>query len=99
MGREVFYMRRKKPPDPFSGYVPAFAAQRIHQLHRPFDELGRLVDFLDRLAAVRMSDDEAIAACGAIAADFVAEFLSVPIEEPNHDQVAYTERVAMDSIG
>src|SRR5438132_11205195 len=63
---------------------PAVAAQRVHQLHRPLDELGRLVDLLDRLAPVRTRDNHAVAAVGAVVADFITELLAVLVEEPDH---------------
>src|SRR5262245_1501848 len=43
-----------------SGDFPTVAAQRIHQLDRPLDELGRLVDLFHRLTAVRARDDHAV---------------------------------------
>src|SRR5206468_1742795 len=67
-----------------SGDFPPFAAERIHQSHGPFDELARLVHFLDRLAAVGPRDHDTVVAGGTIARDLVPELLAVAIEEPNH---------------
>src|SRR6185369_17757985 len=67
-----------------SGDFPAVAAERIHQLHRAFDELGRLVDFLDRLGTVGARDHDSIASADAIVRDFVAKLLAILVEKPDH---------------
>src|ERR1043165_8851532 len=54
--------RRTRASEGGSGDFPAVAAQRVHQLHRSFDELGRLVDFFHSLASIRPRGDDTIAA-------------------------------------
>src|SRR6476620_7986984 len=66
------------------GDFPAVAAERIHQLHRAFDELSRLVDFLDRFGTVGTRDHDAVASTDAIVRDFVAKFLAVLVKKPDH---------------
>src|SRR5215471_731518 len=78
--------------------APAVAAQIVHDLHGAFDQLCRLVDFLDRLGAVRPGDHDAVAAADAVARDFVAQLLSVAIEKPDHrrQQRYNIDRIAID---
>src|SRR5262249_11314376 len=59
--------------------APAVAAERVHQLHRPLDQLSRFVDFFDRFRAVRFGDDDLVAAGEPIVRDFVTKLFAVAI--------------------
>src|SRR5438552_15517169 len=74
------------------GDVPTVAAEGVHQFHGTLDELGRLVHFFDRFAAVRVGDDDFIVAVGTVVADFVAELLAVFVEKPDHADFKPTTR-------
>src|SRR3989449_8964557 len=76
----------------WSGDFPAVAAEGIHQLDRALDELGGLVDFFHRLAAVGTGNDDAIAPRQSVVTDLIAELLAVAIEKPDHsDQQRYNK--------
>jgi hypothetical protein len=79
-----------------SGDFPTVAAQRIHQLNRPLDELGRLVDFFHRLAAVWAGDDDSISPA-AFSQDFVPQSFAVSIEKPNHPAEGYNKETGADA--
>src|SRR5438128_6462369 len=65
--------------------MPAFAAQRIHQLHRSLDQRRRFVDFLNRLGSIGTGDHHLISpASRSVAADLVPQLFSIAIEKPNH---------------
>ena len=66
----------------------AMMVARVNSLARGYsairpDVVGRLVDFLNRFRSIRARDDDTIATA-AVAADFVAKFLAVLVEEPDH---------------